>query len=203
MIKVNLAKQVTSRKKEKNKAVSGEVNEISMVEAELKRGLLVRFVILLIFPAALWVYQDSVIPEKMAVVSKMNKELDDLTKKNREAQAAVEEIKKFEKDQDKLQQQTNTLIGLSRDRIKEVRVLDYIQREIPAKVWLTRMDLTEGRLQISGMASADTELTTFMETLQRSAYLKDVNLVRSDDATIPDLGVVKRFEISCALEREK
>lgn len=202
MIKINLAKQSPVRKKEKNKAPAGEVtNEVSIIDSELKRGLAVRMVILFIFPVVLFVYQDSVIPEKAATLTKMNRELDELTRKNRDAQAAVEEIKKFEKDQEKLQAQTNTLIALSKDRIKEVRVLDYIQREIPAKVWLTRMDMADGRIQIAGMATADTELTTFMETLQRSAYLKDVNLVKSDDSAVQDIGVVKKFEISCQLER--
>lgn len=202
MIKVNLAKQPPVRKKEKNKAPAGEVtNEVSVIESELKRGLAVRLLALFIFPIALFIYQDSVIPEKAALVAKMQQELDEVTRKNRDAAAAVEEIKKFEKDQEKLQSQTNTLISLSKDRIKEVRVLDYIQREIPPKVWLTRLDMSEGRLQIAGMATADSELTTFMETLQRSAYLKDVNLVKSDDATMQDLGIVKRFEISCQLER--
>lgn len=205
MIKINLAKQPSTKKKDKKKAQDsggGElISEGSAVDADLKRGLVVRFVILLIFPIALFVYQDSVVPEKAALVSKMQRELDEVTQKNRDAAAAVEEIKKFEKDQEKLQSQTNTLIALSKDRIKEVRVLDYIQREIPTKVWLTRMDLADGRIQIAGMATADSELTTFMETLQRSAYLKDVNLVKSDDTPLQDFGTVKRFEISCQLER--
>lgn len=203
MIKVNLVNQKAPKKKKKDKAVSDSefTGELSAAEGDLKRGLLVRIVILLIIPVGLFLYEDSVLPDKAIRLSKMQADLDELTRKNREAAAAVDEIKKFEKDQEKLQQQTNTLISLSKDRIKEVRVLDYIQREIPAKVWLLRMDLSDGRLQISGMASTDGELTTFMETLQRSAYLKDVNLVRSDDSPLQDFGIVKKFEISCLLER--
>lgn len=209
MIKVNLYRQGTAGRKKDNKRQAAQnsggefTNEISVIESDLRRGMGVRLIILVIFPIALFVYQDSVIPEKATRVGKLQTELDEVSRKNRDAQAAVEEIKKFEKDQDKLQVQINTLNALRRDRIKEVRVLDYIQREIPTKVWLTRMELVEGRIQIAGMATADTELTTFMETLQRSAYLKDVNLVRSDDATVLDVGTVKRFEISCMLEKSQ
>lgn len=203
MIRVNLAKPKAGQAKAAGAKQSSAkvVSDEQLVENELKRGLYVRIVILLLGPVILYLYQDNIIPEKTANLRKLQAEYEEVAKKNRDAAASVEEIKKFEKDEERLQAQINTLNSIRKDRVKEIRVLDYIQREIPQKVWLTQVDLNDGKLAISGIAMADTELTTFMDSLQRSAYLKDVNLLKSNDVSNPDFGQVKKFDITCSLEK--
>lgn len=199
MIRVNLAKARPASIP--SQSLEDAVSEEQLVFQDQRRGLVVRLVIIGLFPLGLFLYEDMIIPEKQAVIQRLSLELDEVTRKNQDAAASVDEIKKFEKDQEKLQAQINTLEGLRKDRIKEVRVLDYIQREIPNRVWLTQLELNEDRLQISGIATADMELTTFMDSLQRSAYLSEVNLVRSNEGTHPEYGTVKKFDITCQLER--
>lgn len=208
MIKINLAKELQPKKKGlfgsgEPKLESFDSAEATGEAADLKKALIVRLVMLLAGPAALFIYQDMNIPPKVARTAQLNQELATLTAKNQQAAASVSEIKKFEKEEEKLKAQIIVIENLQKDRLKEVRVLDYVQREIPEKVWLNRMGLADGRMVIEGMATGDSELTNFMDGLQGSAYLKEVSLVRSNEVSLPDSGVVRKFEISCLLEKAR
>lgn len=208
MIKVNLAKEFMPKKKGlfgggAPRIESLETIEASSEQANLNRALIVRLVILLIGPIGLFVYQDSNLPPKRAVLANLNAELGVLSQKNQQAAASVAEIKKFEKEEERLKAQIAVIENLQKDRLKEVRVMDYVQREIPEKVWLSRMGLTDGKMSIEGLATGDSELTNFMDGLQGSAYLKDVSLVRSNEINTPETGIVRQFEISCLLERSR
>ncbi|PWU15961.1 MAG: fimbrial assembly protein [Bdellovibrio sp.] len=206
MIRINLA---TSAGRAKKKGISPD----AAFEEELRglgggdesaqtRNLVVRAVILLIGPVVLFIYSDAIVPEKYANLRRLEAEHNEVSKKNRDAAAAVEEIKKFEKEEQKLQAQINALNSIKKDRMREVRVLDYIQRTIPPKVWLKKLELsTEGRVVLGGLTNLDSELTAFMDSLQKSAYLKDVSLVRSNEVSTKEEGVLKTFEITCNLEK--
>lgn len=208
MIKINLAKEFMPKKKGlfgggAPRMESLETLEASSEQANLNKALIVRLVILLIGPIALFIYQDSNIPPKIAMIGTLNGELSTLSQKNQQAAASVSEIKKFEKEEERLKAQIMVIENLQKDRLKEVRVMDYIQREIPEKVWLSKMGLADGKMSIEGLATGDSELTNFMDGLQGSAYLKDVSLVRSNEVNTPETGVVRKFEISCLLERSR
>ena len=122
-----------------------------------------------------------------------------MVQKNEQAKGAVAETKKFKEDQEKLQKQIDTLEGLRKERLREVKVMDNLQKDIPEKVWLTKVDFQETKLVISGLAIADSELTTFMENLSGSVFLHDVALLRSSEQP-SEGGVLKKFDISCALD---
>lgn len=165
------------------------------------RQLIINLAVIFLGCVGLFAYEQTNVPPLRSQAKSLSRQLEELKQKNLGAAQVVAEIARFEKEQTTLQGQINAIETIKRDRLREVRVLDYIQREIPEKVWLQKLDLQDGRLSISGYATADSELTTFMDGLQRSAYLKEVLLVRSTEAVIADMGTVKRFEISCSLDR--
>jgi type IV pilus assembly protein PilN len=177
-----------------SKEVSGEGNEV-------QRQGLVRLVIILLFPGALYAYEFIHIPELQARLGSKQSVLQDLQSKNEQAKTAVAEIQKFNEEKNRLQKQIDTLDSLRRDRQKEVKILDSIQKDIPEKVWLTSVEMKEDQMVLGGMATADPELTSFMETLSKSVFYKNVNLVRSQEVQ-SDKGVLKSFEVSCAIDRD-
>lgn len=182
--------------------LDGGGDDLAALGAEnSNRQLIINLAVILMGCAGLFAYEKTNVPPLRSQAISLKKQLEEKKKKNQGAEQVVAEIARFEKEQATLQGQINAIETIKRDRLREVRVLDYIQREIPEKVWLQKLDLQDGRLSISGFATADSELTTFMDGLQRSAYLKEVLLVRSTEAVIPDMGTVKRFEISCNLDR--
>ncbi|MBX3018586.1 MAG: PilN domain-containing protein [Bdellovibrionaceae bacterium] len=213
MIKVNLAKKGMGGKKSggglgnfslRSGGISdaGLADEFASVD-NTNRTLLINLVLMLIGVLALYIYEQSNVPPLRSSATSLRRQLDEVKKKNVGAADVVKEIARFESEQTVLQNQINAIEAIKRDRLREVRVLDYIQREIPEKVWLQRMDLNQGRLSIAGYATTDSELTTFMEGLQRSAYLKEIQLVRSTEATVAEIGAVKRFEIVCNMDRSQ
>jgi type IV pilus assembly protein PilN len=211
MIKINLGRGFTPQKQgffsgfssggaAPAQAAGSDMGEFDFGLQISNRQLIVNLVLLLLGPIVMFLHQDSNLPPKQARLNQINTELSSLQAKNTQAAASVDEIKRYEKEQEKLEFQIKAINRLQKDRLREVRVLDYIQREIPERVWLSKLELNDNKMTISGTATADTELTNFMENLQKSAYLKDVNLLRSTEATVPEMGVVRKFEISCLLE---
>lgn len=208
MIKVNLAKRPTSKKSGASPFASAgpimdsdAMDEFGSGEATGNRALIVKLVIILLGSIALFTYQQLNVPPLKSKLSKARQEMTRVKKKNSDNANVVQEIAGYEIQQTKLQGQINAIEAVKKDRLREVRVLDYIQREIPEKVWLSKMDLIDGRLLIAGYAMADNELTTFMEGLQRSVYLKDISLIRSTESPSPEFGILKKFEIAASMER--
>ncbi len=204
MIKINLAK--SDKKKSAGVAFSGSVGsgggDSFQGDVDSQKVGARNLLIVFAFPAALYLYEMQLIPELQATLGARKQQLQSLTEKNEKAKGAVEETKKFKEDQSKLQKQIGTLENLRRERLKEVKVMDNLQKDIPEKVWLTRIDFQEQKLNLSGLATADIELTSFMENLQRSVFLREVNLVRSSEQP-SESGVLKKFDISCAVELDK
>jgi type IV pilus assembly protein PilN len=167
--------------------------------SEVQRKGAVNLLILMLAPALLYVLEMQRLPELQANLASRSSLLNTLTENNQRAAASVAEIKKYKEDQEQLQRQIDTLEGLRRDRLREVRVMDSLQRSVPEKVWFNKVDVKENKLQISGFASSDIDLTMFLESISKSVFLKDVNLLRSGDYTSPS-GVLKKFEITASLE---
>ena len=170
-------------------------------EPNVRRALITRVALLLLGPVILFVYEQQTLPAMSAQLRQKNTELNTLTQKNNQAREAVSQTKKYKAEQEALQTQISTIENLKKDRLREVKVLDFMQKDMPTKLWLTRMELSEGKLDIQGISSTDAELTLFMDNLSRSAYLKEVSLVRSVDYSQKEYGAVKKFEISCLMEK--
>lgn len=205
MIKINLAKQKGKSAKVKstsNQASGGDSFVASSDDMASVRSLAIKnLAIILLGPVFLLVYEQLTIPDMQVKAESLNKQLIEVQTKNKKASEAVSQIAKFRKEEEKLKAQITSLEGLRKDRLREVKVLDYIQKDIPDKVWLSKLELLDGKLIINGYALADSDLTQFMDSLSKSAFLKEVSLIRSNDTNSKDYGQVKKFEVACLMER--
>jgi len=192
MIRINLASSIGG-----TAAASPTSGELPA--SDIQRQGAIRLVIIMLVPFAMYAYELQSLPDLRSRLESKRTVLQTLTEKNEQAKTAVEEIKKFKEDQSRLQRQIDTLEGLRKERLREVKILDNLQKDIPSKVWLTRIDLQASKLAISGLTAADTELSIFMEGLSKSIFLKQVNLVRSSEVS-SETGTTKAFDISCDLE---
>lgn len=165
---------------------------------ELQKKGAMNLLIILAGPLALFGYDYVKIPELQTQVRRATTELNKLKEENAKAKTALEEKQKFEEDRVKLQTQIQSIESLSADRIKEVRLLDSIQRDLPQKVWLTRVEIKADRLSLQGLAISDLDLTSLMEVLSQSVFLKEVRLVRSAEQASPQ-GVLKTFQVTATL----
>jgi len=169
-------------------------------EVEIQKQGFFRLLIILLGPLALYLWQIQNIPGIQTQLRNKQTIFEELINKNESAKSAVEEIKKYKTDELKLKEQINTIETLRKDRMREVRILDLIQREMPEKMWLTRIEMRENKINITGFAATDSELTQFMDILSKSIFMQDVNLVRTAEKNIEG-STLKDFSISASLKK--
>jgi type IV pilus assembly protein PilN len=196
MIKINLAG------KGGVKAIAGGSDADMAMDggSDVQKQGLIRLVIILLGPLALFLWQQQSLPVKSVAIGIKQRQLNELIAKNNNAKAAVDEIKKFKADQAKLQEQINTIESLRQDRMREVRILDLIQREMPERMWLAKIEVKDGKISISGFAATDTELTQLMDSLTKSVYMTEVNLIRTNEKIVEG-SILKEFAISANLRK--
>ncbi|MNJ92476.1 Fimbrial assembly protein (PilN) [compost metagenome] len=200
MIKINLASSQSSGMGALGSASMGMSSDGMMLDQEVRKEGLKRALILLLAPLALYAYEQQNIPQKISLLNSKSAMLAETQAYNEKAAASVAEIKRFKEEELKIETRIAALSKIAKDRQREVRVLELLQNVLPEKAWLTRLDIKPDRVTIEGLALSDFEVSTFMESLTKSVYLMDVNLVSSKEEILEGMSL-KRFEISCLLER--
>lgn len=198
MIKINLASKAPAAPS----AVSGISGDIIYMPSELRKQALMRLLIILILPMALWGYQQAKVPELLDKQAAEQRRLEELQSYNGQMEKSVQEIKKFKDDEAKIQARIDTLDRLAKNRYREIKVLDLIQQVIPEKVWLTKLDANDGKIVVAGYAMTDFDISSFMESLAKSVHFVDVNLLNSTESQLDGL-TIKAFEIGCSLEKSQ
>ncbi len=167
-----------------------------------RRDGLVRLFIIFLSPIALYFYESQNLPTIQSQLQGRTALLTELQTFNSKMTSSVAEIKKFKEDEAKIQARIAILDKLSKDRQKEIRLLDLFQQAIPEKVWFTKVDMAGPKVTITGVAMSDFDISSFMEALSRSIFLTDVNLVSSAEQVIEGLST-KKFEITCLTEKSQ
>lgn len=196
MIRVNLNLDAKALR------MATDTGEEVVDQSIIQREGIKRLVIILLLPVGLIVYERQNIPELENKIKAKSLYITELANKNAKARGAVSEITKFKEDQAKLQAQIDSIEILRKERMREVQILDTIQKETPSKLWLSKIDLRENKLTLNGFATSDMDVSTFMEALSRSVFLQQVNLIKSEEKT--DSGTtLKYFTIECLLDGAK
>jgi type IV pilus assembly protein PilN len=200
MIKINLASNQVGT----NSAIGAQFGDVAIEEMggsdEARKEALKRLVILLIPALGLYAYQEQHVPELQARLATLQATLSELENYNSKQAASVAEIKKFKEDEAIIEARISALDKISRDRSREIRVIDLMQQVIPEKAWLTKITLNPDRMNVQGLGLSDFEVSQFLEALTKSVFLMDVNLVSSTEVTLDGM-ILKKFEISAVLER--
>jgi Tfp pilus assembly protein PilN len=194
MIKINLGQ------KSKKMSISN-YSSIQVSEEMSQRKAIVNLFLILMIPALLAVYETQTIPSKKLEIQKVNKERSELQKFNQDAAAVQERIKKLNEDQSKLSSKIKILSSLKTGRVKEVRMLDLVQTQIPEQVWLTSIELTDQLLRIQGYSTKDSEVSIFIERMNKESILSNLTLIKSSRENFPSIGFVTKFEINGAVDR--
>ena len=199
MIKINLSTQVGGASAAAGSGFGGG-GDMFLAAEDMRKEALKRILVILIPTIGLYIYQTQNIPGKQAELSSKQQVLTELQSYNEKQAASVAEIKKFKEDEAIIEARISALDKISKDRSREIRVLDLLQGVIPEKAWLTRIQLNPEKVIIQGMAVSDYEVSQFLESLTKSVFLMDVNLVSSAESVVDGVNL-KKFEISCVLEK--
>ncbi|MBK7960482.1 MAG: PilN domain-containing protein [Bdellovibrionales bacterium] len=198
MIRVNLlGAQTTS---EQANVIAPTLD--GMAPSEIQRQVIVRVLVLILIPAALFIYESITIPKLRAKKESITNSIVELQAFNQKADRAVREIKKFQEDEKKIKKQIEIIQTLSKDRLREIQILDLFQQVIPERVWLKELEFTKTKLSLRGQAMTDSDIASFIEALSRSVFLNDVQPSGTTEAIL-DGQKIRDFEISAKLEKDQ
>ncbi|HEY8272100.1 MAG TPA: fimbrial assembly protein, partial [Pseudobdellovibrionaceae bacterium] len=145
MIRINLASIRTMAAATRGTIEGDGAGEV-VISEEGRKDALVKLLVILIAPMALYLYENQNIPTIRNELNRKLASLAELQAFNAKAEDSVKEIKKFKEDEKKIQTRIAVLEKIAKDRFREVKVLDLFQQVIPEKLWFTRVEIKEGKV---------------------------------------------------------
>lgn len=136
--------------------------------------------------------------------------VDDLQDQIKKAQADLKryeelakQVDKFQADKKRLEEKIKIIQTLVASQGGPVKLLDELSRALPNDMWLTGMNRSGKKLDLSGIAFSNFSVANFMTSLsQISALIQTVDLVVSEKATVEQVPV-ERFTITVELKEVK
>lgn len=161
-------------------------------EAVIKIMLMAVFAVVLVFVENHNV--DSLKEEQQRYMIQLNElqaEVDKLKAEN-------SKVSELEKQSKELEDKMKIMKQLSKNRLRELKALDYMQTIMPERVWLTTLTYQDEKFSLKGFALTDDDLTDLIQALDKSVFFTDVILLQAKEQNTPD-GTLKNFEITTAI----
>jgi type IV pilus assembly protein PilN len=124
-------------------------------------------------------------------VSSKQDEINTKEQKLKKLQAALEEVKNYEKDNKDYREKTSIIEALKKNQIVPLRLLDEVSEMLPNGVWLSNLKDKGGIVSIEGYAFTNSDLVTYVQNLKGSKYFTEVMLVESRQTVIEDFSIYK------------
>jgi len=188
--------------KKQTEEIDNNFNESTPVNPIL---LIIKIAICFMFVIGLFVYESINIPKLKNQLEEENKSLMQLTEYNNKAAMAVAEIKKQQEHKALIEKQIASLDGLSKVRLKYIKVLDLIQSHLPDKIWFSSLKTRDNLLEVTGTAFSENDITNFLDGMGKSIFFSDVSMLSSEDVIgkDPNQKKLKKFTINFTLEGKK
>jgi Tfp pilus assembly protein PilN len=106
-------------------------------------------------------------------------------------QAALQEVKNYERDNAEYRQKTMVIEQLKKNQTVPLRLLDEVSEMLPKGVWLSSLQDSSGLVSIEGFAFTNSDLVAYVQNLKRSKHLKNAMLVESRQSEIEEFSIYK------------
>jgi len=129
----------------------------------------------------------------------LREEKDDKEKKLDSFKDITVKIKKLDKTKAEIEVKLKTIEDLEKGKTGPVKLLDDIAISVPReKLWLTTFKEDKGTLILEGTAMDNETVADFMDRLEGTESIKSVELVRTRQKNIKELGLnLKDFALNC------
>ncbi|MBI5182675.1 MAG: PilN domain-containing protein [Nitrospirae bacterium] len=108
----------------------------------------------------------------------------------------VKEVENFEKDNKNYKDKNATIEQLKKNQTGPVFMLDEISKNIPERVWLTKLSESGGRISLEGNAISNTDLVNFVNNLRNAKGFSNVDLTESKSAMDGNIPIFI-FKLQC------
>ena len=180
MIKINLLPYVEKKK-----------------EADVKRQVIIilsSFVVFLLIIASLHIHVTR-------SISKLEKEIEVAENQLRVLTRLTGNLKKFKNDKVILKKKLAIIENLEKSRLDPVLFLDDLAMMVPKKsVWLIALSESGTNLKMDGVAKDNSTIADFMQNLERSQFIKSVDLISSKQIVISGIRL-KEFTLLCTMKK--
>lgn len=202
MIRVNLLKNRVNDQTTNQRATEVDSGGGDIKDTIYKIGFI------LVFTLCLMVWEGREIRRLNDDAARLQVQISDLETQSAAKAAEADGVKDVENQARELEDKLKVLKLLSRLRLREVKTLDFMQSQIPEKVWLKSINfeadntnVEDGRFQFVGNAVATEELSDFVKRLEDSAYLAEVIVIKNQEVPVPGrAGVVREFMFTADVE---
>jgi len=111
-------------------------------------------------------------------------------------EAIIKEVEQYQKRKDNLQQRIDLINQLKQNQKGPVRIMDQISRDLPDLVWLDRMEINAGAINISGRGLNPNAIALFVENIKNDPYFEEPQL--GTMAQVSNAPVVYSFDMNFA-----
>lgn len=175
MIKINLLKSFTSGGSESFASLGASSDRDQLLIDSMKR-----IAIILIGPAALYIYEGQAIPVLQHKLTTVQNELAETTAFNQSKSGLAAEIKKYEEEQAKINAQMNFINRIARDKINEFKLFQHLQSATPESVWINRLEFRDNELSLNAESDVPEDLNKFSVRLSNADFLTNIIPIDQD-----------------------
>lgn len=134
----------------------------------------------------------------MASVSRAQSRVAQLDSQIAEFKTQLAQVEEFKQKAAEIESKLDVIRQLDLSRTGPVRLLDELASRTPEKLWVTKLETDGSRIQLKGL-SIDTELIAdFLNKLNDSPYIKDVELQGTELSEVDGLKL-NSFQLTAVL----
>ena len=91
-------------------------------------------------------------------------------------ESIIKEVEQYQRRKDNLQQRIDLINQLKQNQKGPVRIMDQVSLDLPDLVWLDSMDITAGRISLSGRGLNPNAIALFIENVKNDPYFEEPNV---------------------------
>lgn len=108
----------------------------------------------------------------------------------------VKEVENYERDKKNFEEKISVIEQLKKNQTGPVFMLDEVSKNIPERVWLTKLSESGGRISLEGNAISNTDLVNFVNNLRNAKGFSNVDLTESKSAMEGNIPIFI-FKLQC------
>lgn len=91
-------------------------------------------------------------------------------------ESIIKEVEQYQRRKDNLQQRIDLINQLKQNQKGPVRIMDQVSLALPDLVWLDTMDISRGRISLSGRGLNPNAIALFIENVKNDPYFEEPNV---------------------------
>jgi type IV pilus assembly protein PilN len=115
---------------------------------------------------AYWFINKRELTERQEVASQREAEATKL-------EAIIKEVEDYQTRKDSLQQRIDLINQLKQNQKGPVRIMDQISRDLPDLVWLDSLEISSGKVSLSGRGLNPNAIALFIENVKNDPYFEE------------------------------